>query len=408
MPDVSIVGQVEVLRERLRQMPDVLERAVVAFARVEALWRQRLGGGWVPPDGSPFPWAQVRISLQNLLVGFAEPLSELPIVRPAKSVVVALILAGNTPLLAWPALFYALTAGCTVYVKMSRDETLWTRLFVEALAEVDPALASLIHLDVWPGEDPRTGELLGAADVVIAYGGDTAIAALRTLVPAGIPFFGFGHAISIGVWAYEEPLDRASIIWRGFARDTLMYGQGGCLSLHALYVGHEESTSPIPAVVDALADAFPGVAEELEVPPVTDPAIARTVREARDLALFEGAIVRGADDLRWTIVGYPTTRSLPFPGGHCVLPVIPVQNFATDLPLSLGAMGDKVSSVAWLRSQDLQAAFSWMQGRALLYAVPGGMQCPPLDWKNGGVDLEAELRQIAAGGTRDTRSPTGL
>jgi hypothetical protein len=71
----------------------------------------------------------------------------------------------------------------------------------------------------------------------------------------------------------------------GFARDVLLYDQGGCLSPHAVLV--EGDGARAADVGTVLAAALAAEAEALAVPAVDDPGVARTVREARDLTLFE-------------------------------------------------------------------------------------------------------------------------
>jgi hypothetical protein len=46
------------------------KRVIAALSKVAAIWQERVyGGEWIPPEGSPFPWAQVRLSLAALLPG---------------------------------------------------------------------------------------------------------------------------------------------------------------------------------------------------------------------------------------------------------------------------------------------------------------------------------------------------
>ena len=166
---------------------------------------------------------------------------------------IALILAGNTPLLSWSPLAACLLAGHTVHVKMSRDESLWPRLFRDALAEVAPEIAERVTLDVWPGDDPRTIALIAASDAVIAYGSDETIATLRALTPTSTPFFGYGYGVSVGILPRDVPFYA-----RGFAQDVLMYGQAGCLSPQALLVETETlqaGSKPLPTVCRPHSDS---------------------------------------------------------------------------------------------------------------------------------------------------------
>ncbi len=373
-------------------------RTAVALARVAEIWRARLDDGWMPPDGSAFPWAQVRLSLAALLPGMAGAGGWGHDATDAR-LAVTLILAGNTPLLAWSPLVACLLAGASpIRVKLSRDESVWTRLFVESLRDADPGLAARISLHDFPGEDERTYALLADADAVIVYGSDVAIAALRVRTPPGVPFFGYGHAVSLGLLT---DFGRHGTAARGFARDVLMYNQQGCLSPHIIYGLDVEhfGTATLPAALAKQAKAW-------DLSPVTDAASARAVREARDTALFAGHHVEGDSTLRWTVI--TTTNAVPFPApvGGCVIYVSPLTDHRDasereTMPLlqSLlepvkgivscvgvsGRMSD-VSPFCW-RSSLLAAGMS-------RFCKPGEMQTPPLDWQNGGRDLLAELRSV--------------
>src|SRR5207237_4674039 len=111
----------------------------------------------------------------------------------------------------------------------------------------DPELAALIHLDLWPGGDPRTTALLQSADSVIAYGSDASIAALRALTPTGTPFFGFGHALSVGIITADGGTEAGR-----FARDILLYDQGGCLSAQAVFVEDQNITEAAQKLAQSL------------------------------------------------------------------------------------------------------------------------------------------------------------
>ena len=201
--EIPVRTRVETLRQQAGELALWGKRAARALKRVGGLWRQRLESGWIPPDGSPFPWAQVRLSLAALTPGLetagewrerAQPRPPNPLPHAVGEgepsiAVVALILAGNTPLMSWSPLCACLLAGSMVFVKMSRDETLWPRLFVESLAEADSEVAARVVVDVWPGDDPRTTELVQSVDAVVAFGSDATLAALRAATPIHTPFF---------------------------------------------------------------------------------------------------------------------------------------------------------------------------------------------------------------------------
>lgn len=368
------------------------ERVLHAFAALALLWERRLAGGWTPPGNSTFPWAQVRLSLTALLPGFAEAGEWLARSGRAQArtpgTVTALILAGNTPLLAWSPLAAALLAGHSVFVKQSRGETIWTALFVESLAEVDSGLASLIHLDIWPGADPRTETLAQAADTVIAYGGDAALAALHQVVPEKTPFFGFGHAVSLGIVAGDGTGDAGP-----FARDVLLYNQSGCLSAQALLV--ERGLVTLQTAARELARSLDEQCHLLQIPPVTDPAAAFRVRQARDMALFLGSDVSVIGDaaLRWTLVLRSSAAPLEFPVGSCVVSVVPLGS-EEDFPDQLGALRGSLSSVG-VAGELTDSLRRVLLSEGVSRICPAGqMQMPPLNWPNGGKNLLAELMNV--------------
>ncbi|WP_395088728.1 acyl-CoA reductase [Armatimonas sp.] len=358
---------------KLRELPPIpTERRLAAL---EKFW-QRVPLA-PPPETGSFPWAQVRLGVAALARSAphcSEPKST------EKPGVLALILAGNTPLLAWPVLHYAVLLGIPVFIKQSRDETIWTRHFVETLAEIDPEVAALLHLDLFPGDDPRTHALVQSTNAVIAYGSDKAIAALRAATPETTRFQGFGHALSIGLIGghYDAHM---------FARDVLMYDQAGCLSLQTLLVTYAYCSK----VGHALAGALGRQSGRLSVKARTDAAECRAVREARDLALMEGCEVLGDSDLCWSVVIHHEPCPLPAPTGFCLVHVIPYEDqkpfqwFLGEYVGKISCVGDLVPGGNDWWNQALKAEGVSRVCRA------GEMQTPPLDWRNGGVDLRAWL-----------------
>ena len=121
-----------------------------------------------------------------------------------------------------------------------------------------------------------------ACDLVLAYGSDQTITALRALCPPGTPLLGYGHRVSFGL--LMQGADEEAEAARGFATDVLLYDQGGCLSPQTIFVeGDRGRTQSFAArLADALAAAVP------DYPlPHRAPHAAARVREARQLARME-------------------------------------------------------------------------------------------------------------------------
>lgn len=189
---------------------------------------------------APFPFSHVQVSLDGLLPSLTAPalhaLIDSEAMRESFGVpLVAHVIAGNTPLLAWVSLLRALLMRSASFAKLpSGPAAQWAGLFVRSLASVSPALASTIALAEWPGGTALLDDALCAhADLVMCQGGDQAIAALRARTPPATPFVGYGHALSFGLVLTNADWDTAA---QGFARDILVYAQGGCLSVKTLLV----------------------------------------------------------------------------------------------------------------------------------------------------------------------------
>lgn len=392
-PTPNVAETAEALRRRTAALSGAPRRVVAALKQAGTIWRHRLENGWEPLEGSPFPFVQVRRSLEPLIPGLetadkwqARLIGDC-IPERGTGRVAALVLAGNTPLMAWSPLCACLLAGWAVYAKMSRDETLWPRLFVDVLREADPEVADLVHLDVWPGDDPRTADLVQATDAVVAYGSDATLAALRESTPPATPFFGHGHAVSIGLTVGEHWENNYNA--SGFAHDVLMYEQGGCLSAQAVLFGaNRERLLPFAR---ALQQACGVASFGLPVP--ADPAQTRLIREARDMALFDSATVYGDDELRWTVIVHPQPRPMSTPTGFGVVEIIPIdapENFAA----YLGPVRGCVSCVGI--AGEITPALREALAREGVSRIckPGEMQTPPLDWPNGNRDLLVELASI--------------
>ena len=314
-----------------------------------------------------------------------------------------LILAGNTPLLAWSPLCACLLAGVeNVRVKLSRDETVWTRLFVDSLREANPEVAGQIELYDFPGEDKRTYALLQDADAVIAYGSDATIEALRARTPEGATFFGYGHAVSVGFYpGTSGGYPPAELAGRLFAHDVLMYSQQGCLSPHMIYARRMRRRT-IPTVdasvplASRLVATLPAVADVLRVPAVTDPAIAARVRTAREMALFDGLDVSGDHGLRWTVITSSEPFPYPEPVGHGVIYVSPVESSRQLRKLLRPVWG--IVSCTGVAGKLSPGWDDVLQDAGVSrICEPGEMQAPPLDWQNGNRDLLAELLKMSWG-----------
>lgn len=373
------------LRRRHAETLSPMPQAEVVAALCE------LGRRWRDPDYAlrreaeswtePFPFAMVQVSLDALLHSLTP--DALGALLAAENVadapgypVVGHVIAGNTPLLAWVSIIRALLVRSASLVKLpSNASARWAHLFHRSLAEVAPELAACVFLAEWPGGTREMdAALCRRSDLVMAHGSDGTLDALRRLCPVGTPFVGYGHRVSLGLLLPGAESHDAA---RGFARDVLIYDQGGCLSPQTIYVAGDFDAAKGFAAV--LADALRDAARKLPLP-VRAASAAGAVRDARALAWMEdGAALWPDENLRWTVIARPD----PAFRGSPTFGVVSVQTLKSlaDLPEALSAVAGRLQGCAVAGNAD-----GYLPGVSYL-CRPGEMQAPPLAWRQDGRDV---------------------
>jgi len=190
---------------------------------------------------------------------------------------VAHVLASNVPALALPAIALGCLAGAAVVVKSGHGDRVSGPAFQRALASVDPDLAATVVTAYWPGGERALDDvLLDRAQVVIATGRDSTLAAIAARAPGKV--IGYGARVSVAALRDDAPAG-------ALALDVVLHDQRGCLSPHAVYVAGNAR-----AFAERLARVFNGVAAHLPPGRLTTEERA-TVRALRDEAEWEGARV---------------------------------------------------------------------------------------------------------------------
>ncbi len=373
--------------ERLAPLPQ--EEIVAIIAHWAALWQDESFPFRREARAltAPFPFSHVQVSLDGLLPSLTAPalraLIDSEDVRDALGVSVAAhIIAGNTPLLAWVSLLRALLMRTASIAKLpSGPAAQWAELFVRSLAFVSPALASSIALAAWPGGTSGLDDALCAhTDMVICQGGDNAIAALRARTPPGTPFAGYGHALSFGLLLDNTDNEAAA---DGFARDILVYAQGGCLSVKTVLVQGDFDTAS--RFASTLADALRRATITYPPPPLSPQDWDRH-RTARLLAQMEpGAGCPSAPDDPFVVLAWPR-RPFHVQDGTNIVTVqaLPPRARLDTLfaPLAGRLQG---CAVAGHLSPTLRARLDTL-GISRVCA-PGEMQAPPFGWRQNGRDV---------------------
>jgi acyl-CoA reductase-like NAD-dependent aldehyde dehydrogenase len=240
---------------------------------------------------------------------------------PPGPALVAHVVASNVPALALPAIALGCLAGAAVVVKSGRDDPVSAPAFVRALAAVDPDLAATIVATYWPGGDvAREDAVLSRADVVVATGGDAALAALAPRL--GARLVAHGPRISAAVAATD---DAARL-----AQDVALHDQRGCLSPHVVYVVGDDRDAArfadrLAGALDALAGRLPPgpAAVEARAAARVHAAEAEWASGARVLAGRGGCVIHERTAPLRPTHGRRTIRVHAIPGAEAIPALLP-------------------------------------------------------------------------------------
>jgi hypothetical protein len=300
----------------------------------------------------------------------------------ARGVDAVTIVSSDTTIgVAIPALVFALLAKCAVTVKDRSDALV--AAFAETLTEELPELGTAIDVRAWSGgDDPHEAQALGAAGVVVAFGGGESLRVIRMQCAADATFVPFGHRASAGYVSARDLATPGPALAAGIARDALLYDGDGCLSLHVLFVQRTDDGAHERFIV-TLADACAACA--IEFPPgPRDVARSARANAYAAAAAFRAANGNGrvlrAPDGAWTIVVAPPLDALP-PFGGGVLPVLFVDDVA-EMAAIVAAHAVPLQAVGVAGDRDAGALAEALG--AVRIARLGEMQDPPLAGHHGG------------------------
>ncbi|UZE26326.1 long-chain-fatty-acyl-CoA reductase [Pseudomonas sp. B21-056] len=176
---------------------------------------------------------------------------------------------GNAPLLAFCAALESLLAGNINWIRPStRDGDLTARLLAAFLA-CDDSGRLCDYLAVLPVPHHDSRRLFALAQGVSAWGGETALKALREQIPSGCRWIDWGHRVS---FAYATPHAATPQALDSLVDEICRLDQQACSSPQWLLVDTDEP-GVMQQVGDALAAAFERRAGQW-------PALALTTAEA--------------------------------------------------------------------------------------------------------------------------------
>ena len=233
--------------------------------------------------------------------------------------------AGNVPALPLWSLVCGLLVKAGNVGKLPSAEPVFASLFARLLAEVHPPLADCLAVVWWKGGETVTAAALwGEADTVLAYGGNEAIAQVRSQLPVTTRFLGYGHKLGFGLVA-RAALDtlRGPATARLAAHDIVRYEQQGCYSPHLFYVERGGAVAPrdfaryLAAELANLQRRFPRRALALE-----EAAALASWQHAAELKALggDGAELFGDAGSAWSVAYSDRAQGLaPTAGGRSIV-----------------------------------------------------------------------------------------
>jgi hypothetical protein len=369
VPELS-TEQFKTLASRIRQasraylrswpVSDIVRTIDTAIARLlnaDDPYRQALEG--LLPRATGFDAAMVRLGLNSYLQtfralqlqrfvteDFANPklLDEFQ-ARPkggwSKAIGPELLVhvwAGNVPALPLWSFVSGLLVKAGAIGKIATAEPIFASLFARLLADVEPRWADCFAVVWWQGGDDAVERFVFAeADVVLAYGGNTALRAMQDRMPVTTRFLPHGHKLSFGMVSKAAlSVLRGQATARAAALDVARWDQQGCYSPQVFYVQRGGPVQPLE-FAQLLASELAALAAKFTRRTLTleEAASVASWREHHEFDSLRqaGHCVLGDASQAFTVVYADTPQTLlPGPLNRCVL-VVAVDALQDVMPL---------------------------------------------------------------------------
>ena len=235
--------------------------------------------------------------------------------------------AGNVPALSMWSWVSGLLVKAGAIGKVSSAEPIFASLYARLLVEVEPRWADCFAVVWWPSGQASAApsaeqHAFALADVVLAYGGNAALAAMQAHVPVTTRFLAHGHKLSFGmVSAAALSASKGLKLAQQAALDVARYDQQGCYSPHVFYVQRSGHISP-QEFSEHLAGALAALQHKLpqRVLSIEEAAQVGAWREAHELtsnelaAMDDANLPLPASQAAWGSVLY-ADRALPLSPG---------------------------------------------------------------------------------------------
>lgn len=151
---------------------------------------------------------------------------------------IAHVLTGNVPGLPALEIVRSLLVKSAFIAKVASGEPFFARSFIETLSEIDDRLGDAALVTYWDREETDILEaVIDQVDVVVAYGGASACAAVRRATPAFRRYIEHGHKVSVGVVskAYRAE-QKAADLAAAIAADACAFNQNACIAPQIYFI----------------------------------------------------------------------------------------------------------------------------------------------------------------------------
>ena len=149
------------------------------------------------------------------------------------------ITPANAPLLAFCAVLEGLLSGNVNWLRPSSSDGGLTARLLQNLLECDPSGQLAGYVAVLPTTTGQIGQLCRHANGVSAWGGDTALQAIRLQIPPGCRWIDWGHRIS---FAYLTPDAASPAVLDAIADEVCRLDQQACSSPQWLLVDSDDAS----------------------------------------------------------------------------------------------------------------------------------------------------------------------
>jgi hypothetical protein len=308
----------------------------------------------------------------------------------------AAIFSSNIPGLPHLSVMRSFLVKSPILGKASREEPIFPPLYAETLKEIDPEIGNCLAILSWRGGDAAIENILfDHCGVIIVYGSEETCNSVSKRVPPATRVISHSHRVGFGAVGREELSKKeAPGLAQKIAYDVSTFDQFACISPQIYFLEEGGEVSPkefMPLLEQAMK------AQEQAAPParlnLEDAAVLRHLHntgELRELA-GENIVLRGAENLTWTIVYEPLKEFASSPL-HRFIRIVPLKNLK-DIVNYLEPIIGYLQNAGLEVGEERRAEFCNLFARLGVSRIcpAGKMPTPSMMWHHDGLPCIGEM-----------------